>query len=463
MAVNISLYSFSKKRNSTAVPTGEGTALACKLKTGVSVLSPVIEINATAGFNPITFTYARIPDFFRWYYITDWQYLNGIWVASLDVDVLASFKDEIGASTQYIARASSAYNGSIIDTIYPADTQTTITTTTAESRWQTSLTTGFYVVGIIGAGVTYHLFSPDAFHSFCTSIFQSSTIYGEIQKELFNPFQYIASVKWFPITPAIAPEGTVSTSIKLGWWDFPASSKILSNNFVCTWTNTITIPQHPQASDRGNFCNVAPYAKLTLEYQPFGTFPLDTTVYANYSSLYSVVKVDLMSGIGTLWISPTNSQADATSIAVSPVGINIQISQLNTHPVSTAVNLMSAATSAGIALGGASLGAPRQALTGGVGAVAGIANAVMSAMPSVQTSGSNGAFSIYAEPMRLVGIFHHIVNDDVDNRGRPLCQDKQINTLTGFIQCDDVHLNISGYPAELSEIVSYLISGFYYE
>lgn len=466
MAVQINLYSFKKKRNSTAIPSDSGTVTNCALKSSTSVTAPVIELDLGRAFNPVPFNYARISAFERYYYITDWQYVNGLWIAYLQVDVLASFKDEIGASTQYIARSSALYDGTIIDSLYPADTQTSVITTTATAKWMTTLNNGFYVLGVVGAGgVSYYALSPFSFYQLTTMLFNEGTydIGAEIQKEIFNPFQYIVSVKWFPITTGLIPDGENVTTIPFGWWSAEIYARKLNASMVCTWNVSVSIPKHPQTTERGNYVNCAPYTQLQMEFQPFGTIPLNTPVYCNYSTVYAVCKTDLLSGVGTAWISPTNSQNDATNVVTSMVGVPIQISQLNTHPVSTVVNLASAAAQAGIGIAGAVASGGATAVSGVVGAAAGVMNAVMSAMPQVQSSGSNGAFSIYSEPIRLVGTFHHLVTDDLSDRGRPLCQIHQISTLAGYIQCDDAHLSISGYPSELDAITSEMLRGFYYE
>ena len=111
-------YNIGKKRDSTLQPE-QGTTVQVQLKAPCSITEPIITI--TTATAPV-FTYAYIPSFHRYYFIREWTYRNAIWEASLTVDVLASFKTLIRGLTCYIDRSASNYDGSIIDTLYPAKT-----------------------------------------------------------------------------------------------------------------------------------------------------------------------------------------------------------------------------------------------------------------------------------------------------------------------------------------------------
>ena len=116
MAIAVTFYNFNKKENSTERPSGSGTTYNVVLKDGCSIERPAIELNS----KPSSFyTYAYISDFSRYYYVSDWNYFRGTWTASLSVDVLATFKSQIGASSVYVLRSSNTYDPEIKDTLYP--------------------------------------------------------------------------------------------------------------------------------------------------------------------------------------------------------------------------------------------------------------------------------------------------------------------------------------------------------
>ena len=117
--MNITFYTFSKRVNSTARPSG-GTVYAVIIKDGSGIVSPSISLKWSGSESPVAFNYAYIPDWGRYYWVTNWTYYDRQWTADLRIDVLASYKSQIGASNQYVVRAASAYDESIVDGLYPA-------------------------------------------------------------------------------------------------------------------------------------------------------------------------------------------------------------------------------------------------------------------------------------------------------------------------------------------------------
>lgn len=92
----------------TPVLTIEGT-----LKEQCSITTPSINIqlNSFTDFN-----YAYIPEFKRYYYVTDIiNILNDVWRIELSCDVLMSFKNEFLPLTALIERQENIYNPNIID------------------------------------------------------------------------------------------------------------------------------------------------------------------------------------------------------------------------------------------------------------------------------------------------------------------------------------------------------------
>ena len=75
----------------------------------------------------------------------------------------------------------------------------------------------------------------------------------------------------------------------------------------------------------------------------------------------------------------------------------------------------------------------------------------------------NGNRSVFHIAAAMYSYYKLLVNEDLAHRGRPLCQSKTINTLSGFIMCSDAHAEIPCFDEERQQIVNYMNTGFYYE
>ena len=84
------------------------------LKQATSVINPVITVEIE---NPSQFNYCHIPQFHRYYFISDTVNVkNNIWEIHMHVDALSSFKSQIRANkaiidkNQYLTNANEYYN-----------------------------------------------------------------------------------------------------------------------------------------------------------------------------------------------------------------------------------------------------------------------------------------------------------------------------------------------------------------
>ena len=118
MALTVKFYSVSKAVNSTALPTGEPMAeYECRMLDACSILRPVILLNVGPQANPTGANYAYIAEYNRYYWVSDWTVNRGQWVATLSIDPLASWKEEIGSTFQYVLRSSSESNPTVQDSM----------------------------------------------------------------------------------------------------------------------------------------------------------------------------------------------------------------------------------------------------------------------------------------------------------------------------------------------------------
>lgn len=117
-------YTFSKRHNSTAQPTG-GTMVDVNLKGGCDILAPIFVLNYS-GIP--TFNYMSFEG--RYYFVTGIKSVRqDLFEVSCEVDVLASYKSNITGSTQYVLYYSHN-NTEIVDTRLSTKTNITIVTDT---------------------------------------------------------------------------------------------------------------------------------------------------------------------------------------------------------------------------------------------------------------------------------------------------------------------------------------------
>ena len=493
---NLYLYKqFAKKENSTKVPPSGTLTLALQgiLKEPCSIMTPVIKIERLpADAIPGDYTYARWVQADRYYFIEDWVWVNGLWEVHMKEDVLATFKTEIGNSTEYVLRTDSTtdFNGEITDTTYPATTDIVSESYSLSNIFTTDLTVGCYIVGIISGGtsqavgaISYFAMTSAQFGALKDKLFSDDNleIMGiidsggqqlvqdlsqEVLKTLYNPYQYIVSCMWFPFGKSAIPSTSSVTSIKIGWWDYPLSGDRLYAQTFELGNEQFAITAHPQAS-RGSYLNYAPYTRRTLLGR-FGSVPIDTTMFVVGNKINISYMIDLITGqcytkISRRDESGTTPAEDLIAERNFLLGVPIQIAQVGTDYLGTAVSaintipqIMGGAIS-GIASG---KGAIMGAIAGGA---SGIYNTLQSAMPQVETSGQNGSFLAPVNNTHVIEQFYKIVDEDIAHRGRPLCELRQLNTLSGFILCAEGEIDISCYDNERKEIVRYLTEGFFLE
>ena len=483
---------FTKKKNSTKVP-GEGatfTELTGTLKEPCNVLNPTIRIlRGILDIVPDLYNYAYVAKFGRYYFVDNCTWIDGLWEISMSVDVLASYKTAIGDSTHYVLRTDSTtdFDPMITDVVYPATNDVELFQYSMTSGFITSISSGIYVVGIISGedssavgAISYYAMSASEFGSLKQTLLSDANLYKmgitdingdmvindmskQLLKAMYNPYQYIASCMWFPIGKTAISSSAV-TSIKIGWWDYDLSGNLITAQTVDLGEGPGNIHAHPQAATRGAYLNYAPYTRCVC-YGRFGTVPIDLSFFdQDDDQLTLTYTVDLITGQCRVRISSYQSSE------ISPhyhhvaerdflVGVPIQLAQISVDYLAGAVAAVDTAASTvqnalSLNIGGAISSAAH-----------GIYNTISATMPQMATSGTNGSFINVASTLNTTFTFQHftIVDEDIGHKGRPLCQLKQISTLSGYILCADGEFDISCLNEERTMINEFLTTGFFWE
>lgn len=458
-------YNFAKEKNSTKRPDG-GQNIPVELKAPTDIINPTLRLNYSGS--PHGYNYIYIPDFAKYYWVTSWRWMDGLWECDCTEDYLATWKDEIGDSTQYILRSSHTYNTNVGDSYYPTRGGTVNYYEAGENPFAETFDGGCYVVGLInsdtgGVGaVHYYVMLQGEFNIFLKSLMSdvnwldisTEEISSGLQKGLINPFQYVASCIWLPI---MAPIGKQNIhDLPYGWWTLSGQSAATLAQDSSVYTSVdFTIPKHPQAVERGKWLNNNPYTTYTLYFQPFGGIPLDTTILYNQTTVRAGVTIDPITGNAICQVI----SGGATMAQVSgQVGVPIQLSQMAVDYVGA---VKSAANTVGGIIGNAMTGNIAGLIANGVSGV--IDTTTHARIPQMQTSGANGSKLYSKLTPHIMAQCSLVVPGNNEHWGRPLCDSRKISTLPGYIMCADPDISFAGTSAEQDGVRQYLASGFYYE
>ena len=452
----IDVYSgFSKKPNSTKQPSGSPRAsITCRLKEPCSVLNPVFLLT---GYN-LSDNYVKWGS--RYYYIDDIVIIaNELAEYHCSTDVLATYKANIGSSSQYVVRSSATSDGNVIDSIYPTKNNPTSKYQSLSNIANTyDISHGEFVVGVkngdAATGVKYYGVRASVFRDLVAVMYGGSwldatEISNNLQKLLVDPMQYISSITWYPFD--VTPVGATAEQIKFGYYNAATYDPaclgyvIDDTNRIYSVTDPVTLPDHPQIS-RGAYLNGSPYTRITLDVFGFGRVPIDPDLFVNSRACSVQIAVDLFTGVGELTVESTNGRALKMS---SMVGVPVQLSQVTQDIVKAAFAVIDTAQSI--------------VSKNYVGAAADIMSAVESMFPQVQTAGSVGSIMAYNKTPEIRLVHYELVDEDNAQLGRPLCKVRTISSIAGFIQCDRADLDLPASPSEKDQILNYLNGGFYYE
>lgn len=461
MAVNVTFYTFAKKINSTAQPIG-GTSIPCVLKDSATIISPSLELSIQ---NPTGFNYCYIADFGRYYFIGNWSYFRGTWNCDCNVDVLASYRAHIGASSMYVLRAAADYDGNIIDSFYPMRTSPTFQRTPiiTDATWYGGFDYGTYVLGLINSdeagvgGISYYTMAANQFKEFMGALLTANPEYlnaedtgysTSLVKTYLNPFQYVASVMWFPFN--FSGGGGAFTELPMGWWTLQGvSGGRVTGNGVFLDSFSITLPKHPETIQR-NYLNSPYFTKRIIHCFAWDNIDIANEYTMNAATLYGYIRVDCLTGIGRLSLAVTEGENNAFAVYDTQIGVPINISQLEGQMARGIVN--------GIG------GVARALLTFDTeGLFEGIASFADDWAGRPQSMGSNGSAIAYGITPYLMTSFAEPVDDALEHFGRPLCRTATLGSLPGYQKILSPDIVLSATDSEINAVNEYLSGGYFYE
>ena len=480
MSVGIDFYKMSKSVNSTRLPDANTETIhyTGTFKSGTNILAPTVVLNASGGIT--YYNYCYIPAFDRYYFVVNWTYAEGaFWEASLSCDVMASLKSIIGASTQYVERAYSEYNQFAEDSLYPGLAIAPVQSMAISAGYDPF---GTFVVGVsgcanggsTGGGTCYFLFGQSAMNSFISLLFDMTTYSGLSGENLFyfNPFQYVTSVRWYPLTLGAA----TTTNLNLGFYELMSSAPVAHEVYNIPQVSFL-VPEHPQAASRGRYLNSAPFSSHRLYLPGVGELPISFDALSTNSRQVTITgSFDPITG--TIIYKLLND-GNVISIATGILGCDIALSQVSISNVGHFIgSWYESVSKAGhnfadmAAQAGRNIGGDLGNLFGDIAvsthqAVSGVADSLRNSQVQPSISGQDGNRAMYwtSGEYILFSQFVQMAADDPSRNGRPLMAPRTINTLSGYVKTQNAHIEGNGSftlpECQRCELI--MDGGFYYE
>lgn len=494
MSVTVYFANVSKRRNSTYQGTFS-TSYDCVLKDATSLDRPTFLVSAaTMDYNA-----AKWGD--RYYFIDDVVSVrNNQWEVSCILDVLATYKADILASTQYVTYSASAAKTWLPDTRIPILKSTTVSRNGDNAPFFTQ--NGFWVLTVNGkngcvpyvidyrtqldaliasidnwrsnsitnilngstGGVTYTWDPTDLdvnFESLGKMMIQT----GLVGNAYANAPQNLRSCIWVPLDASYFRDTATPGSIYLGEFDTGVGAypcKVGAQVSIVS----VTIPWQHNDWRRG-------VCEDIYLYLPFaGLIKIPTDSITHSASLSVRVSVSATDGTVCYRVSDDSYTTIGTyggSCAANyAIGINQQASAgqiLQTGLEGVEKSLSAAVNSSVSPLSAAAVGATSiyQAARSSYD----VLNTTYSSAPSTIGSFGGGAgYGLGIDKIYTYSISHDTAITPASmaaTMGRPMMEPKTLSTLSGYCQCANAHVAVAAQAQELDAIDVYLNSGFYIE
>lgn len=469
-----------KAKNSTKIPPISGSSVEVLLKDSTSVIKPVFKIHTgqegMAGASELFgYNYCYCEEFKRYYYITDIVSETAvIFNIHCEVDVLATFRDDILKTRAFIMYSQSSYNMTLNDNrlakgvTFEATPVTTnvnkfdtvgtfiITVASEEATGETGLAQSYALTSAQMATIAAKLFSREFFE--------------ELSKYLSNPLSSVISCKWTPIK--LSEAAGAPTGFNIGGIAFPASptakKQVIGDFSISPYLKYKTVDGNSERA--GDYRNSEPWSDYSLWLPgaglttiPFSKFcgdGLNPTLNITYIASPCTGDITYLIAKG-----PEEGVSGTFLTVRGNFGVDIPLS-------AGGADFRGTMASGGTAIGGA-VTSVIGALTGnaamfGAG-LAGLAGGAVGAMIDTastvtQVSGSLGGFTNNDDMLTSACCItrNYLISDTPQNCrdtiGLPLYATRTLGSLSGYVKCEGAYIKTWATQEEHYMLAQYVNS-----
>ena len=288
-----------------------------ELREATSVINPSITFQITSDMQDLEngvldCNYIYIPNFKRYYFVDNIVCVtNTLWQIDCSVDVLMSFKTQLGELDVFCERNEFNYNDMLIDDKVPSNNNMNInifkSLTTPFNTMDRNTSSTFVIISVAGykekpivnsgelrvPHIQYYIFPILTFNNFCEMLFNP---FASIAERFFiEPSECLRSVTVYPFNPILYIGELLSTetSIKMGSRDFNLEYSVqrIENKRILTISGgSVTV-----SGLYNNFLDYEPYTTSQLFIPFIGYVDIATDLIMN-KTLNLSYKVDIETG-----------------------------------------------------------------------------------------------------------------------------------------------------------------------
>lgn len=460
-------------------------------KSNQAILTPATTISLNKGNNTLStsgdnmsltyltpgtqldYDYAYIDNFKRYYSLRQTTILSNNHIQyELEEDAMASKKTAIGATVAHIAYAATGWDKWLIDSRLSVKTTKNINSQVAASGLSAS---GMYVVAIINdrsatklGACTFYMMTETNMNNLAYNLSDQGII-TDLRNIFNNPLDSIVKAVWIPLAPTSVPQShydnaelVYAGSRALNLAGHECYGAPLKDFVVELPAVSLLIPDKHQ-----DFRDASPFTTGSLYLPGLGLTDLNMSDFIESDNVNIKTYIDITTGDITYRIYEDNGHILKTCIFNGATEIPLA------HVTNNAGGTLAS-------IGGVAGGAITAAIAGASGnlpvAFGGIATALASGTSAVMQSamratsikgGIAGRSAFYDVTFKLLIV--QLDTEDPDDAnyiatfGRPVGVAHAISSHSGYVQCDNASVVMSGSVLERDRINDYLNTGFFYE
>lgn len=419
--------------------------------------------------------------FGNYYFVTDIINMDAHRAeVACSLDVLATYKSYILAYTAFVERSASSYDQYLRDPALSSQQKYISDTVTNTALTGIFNKTGMYVVPVMtktGGHTIYCTnglgFLKGILNSGC---YDASDITDWISSKVAASFDldvYIGAIKWMPMDVTNIGVVVPKTNIAIGPVIMKPSyvpDDLYIKSVSATAATGVRVSVNLPSAYYGDFRDADPeFVQYSITLPGIGTAPLDPAFVGscilNGTALYDQMAIDIATGLITHIIESGNDYVKFCNFKGS-IATDVPIGKARANTIETIAAFVSGTSSAASNLAGGG-GSPGSVISGvGQSITTGLSVIKSAYCPQVSMIGGSGNhYDLYlnCENIRINRKVFGSKQFPTTVAGRPLMQNVQLSTLSGFCQCGNASVPVNARDADRAEINAYLNSGFYIE